>query len=54
MFGESHSAHLAFGRVALLVGIMATILTAVAFIGKKKGEGRQIIPLEGWEDELSA
>jgi hypothetical protein len=54
MFGESHSAHLGLGKVALLIGILATIVTAVAFIGKKRGEGRQIIPLEGWEDELSA
>jgi hypothetical protein len=54
MFGKSQSAHLGLGKVALLVGILATIVTAVAIIGKKMGEDRQVIPLEGWEDELGA
>ena len=52
MFWQTGDLHSGARRVVLVVGLLATIVAAVAIIGKKRADTQQPVPLEGWEDEL--
>ena len=52
MFGQAGNLHFGVWKVALVVGLLATVVAAAAIIGIRKGQHG--VPLEGWEDELAA
>jgi hypothetical protein len=52
MFWQTGNLHFGARRVLLVVGLLATIVAAVAIIGKKRPDGQQPVPLESWEEEL--
>ena len=52
MFGQAGNLHFGVWKVALVVGLLATVVAAAAIIGIRKGQHG--VPLEGWEDELGA
>jgi len=46
--------HFGLGKFIVLMGVLATVVAAVAIIGNKRVEARQSVVVDGWEDDIAA
>jgi hypothetical protein len=51
---ESYNVHSGLGKFVVLMGILATVVAAIAVVGKRRVESRGSAVVDGWEDDVAA